>query len=133
MEWDLGLQGIGLLLVMSLGFGLAAQLVMWRTATHWLWAIVAAAYFVTGIVTSEVLFGWATEEDLQPNVDGLSFDEVLLFGFLSVVVIMVVAWFNRPGHSFRPPALPISASIATMKRSSLWNTTSRRRPIWRIA
>jgi len=36
MEWDLGLQGLGLLILMSLGFGVIAQLVMGRTTTRWL-------------------------------------------------------------------------------------------------
>ena len=76
MEWDLGLRGLGLLLAMSVGFGIVAQLVMWRATTHWLWLIGALAYFASGLLVSEVWFGWATEEDLQPNIDGLSFDEV---------------------------------------------------------
>jgi hypothetical protein len=29
---------------------------------------------------SEVWFGWATQEELQPNIDGRSFAEVLLIG-----------------------------------------------------
>jgi hypothetical protein len=94
MEWDLGLQGLGLLILMSLGFGVIAQLVTGRTTTRWLWAIAAAAYFVGGLFTSEVWFGWANQGELQPNVDGLSFDEVLLFslvpGILSVVATRFV-------------------------------------------
>lgn len=90
MQWDLGLQGIGVLLAMSLGFGLAAAVVAGRHTTRWLGPIVAATFFVFGLFTSEVWFGWATEEDLQPNIDGLSFDEVLLFGLLVVVVTTVV-------------------------------------------
>lgn len=43
-----------------------------------LWLFSAVVYFVAGILVSEVWFGWATEEELQPNIDGLSFDEVLL-------------------------------------------------------
>ena len=31
---------------------------------------------------SEVWFGWATQEELQPNIDGLSFDEVLRLGLV---------------------------------------------------
>jgi hypothetical protein len=94
MEWDLGRQGLGLLILMSLGFGAIAQLVMRSPTTRWLWAIAAAAYFVGGLFISEAWFGWATQEDLQPNIDGLSFDEVLLFslipGILSVVVTRYV-------------------------------------------
>lgn len=46
---------------------------------------------MAGLLTSEGLFGWATEADLQPNIDGLSFDEVLLFTLLSVIAAGVVA------------------------------------------
>jgi hypothetical protein len=48
--------------------------------------------FGVGLVVSEVWFGWATEEDLQPNIDGLSFDEVLLFSMLSWPVVVLVTW-----------------------------------------
>ncbi len=43
MQWDLGPQGIGLLLAMSLGFGLLARLVAGRKrgTTGWLWLIAA--------------------------------------------------------------------------------------------
>ncbi len=43
-------------------------------------------------VISEVWFGWATQEDLQPNIDGLSFDEVLL-GMVGCVAITGLARF----------------------------------------
>ncbi len=92
MHWDLGVLGIVLLLAMSLGFGLLAQLVAGgaKTATRWLWLIAAGAFFVVGLVTSEVWFGWATEEELQPNIDGLSFDETLLVGLLAGIASVVI-------------------------------------------
>src|SRR5678816_1329252 len=62
MRWDLGLQGLGLLIAMSLGFGIIAQLVVGKATTRWLWLIAAAGYFVGGLFTSEVWFGWATQE-----------------------------------------------------------------------
>jgi hypothetical protein len=31
---------------------------------------------------SEVWYGWAAQEELRPNIDGLSFDEVLLIGLV---------------------------------------------------
>ena len=89
MQWDLGLQGVGPLIAMSLGFGAIAQLVAGRSTTGWLWLLAAGTYFVSGLLISEVWFGWATEEDLQPNIDGLSFDEVgiaLVPGIASVLV-----------------------------------------------
>jgi hypothetical protein len=90
MRWDLGLQGLALLLVMSLGFGGIAQLVVGRAISRWLWLIAAAAYFVGGLFISEVWFGWATEKELQPNIDGLSFDEVLLIGLVPGIVTVLV-------------------------------------------
>lgn len=93
MEWDLGLRGLGLLALMSLGFGVIAQLVTWRVTTHWLWLIASVTYFLSGLFISEVWFGWATEEDLQPNIDGLSFDEVLLIGLLPGIAVMFASWY----------------------------------------
>lgn len=90
MDWDLGSKGLLYLAAMSIGFGLLAQLLSGRTASKWLWALVSAVYFGVGILVSEFWFGWATEEDLQPNVDGLSRDEVLLVGLLPVTVAVVV-------------------------------------------
>jgi hypothetical protein len=42
------------------------------------------------LFTSEVLFGRATEEQLQPTIDGLSRDEVLLSSVLTTVVVVLV-------------------------------------------
>ena len=105
MEWDLGLQGVAVLLAMSLAFGVLAQLIAGRATTRWLWLIAAATFFVAGLLTSEVWFGWATEEDLQPNIDGLSFDEVLLFGLLagvgSVLITRYITHHHKPGSPAR--------------------------------
>lgn len=93
MQWDLGLEGLGLLILMSLGFGVIAQLVVGRATTRWLWLIATAGYFVGGLLASEVWFGWATKEELQPNIDGLSFDEVLLLGLAAGIVTVLVTWY----------------------------------------
>jgi len=85
MEWDLGLGGFAYLLAMSLLAAVVAQVWAWRSAPHRLWAAATVVYVVIGVLVSEVWFGWATEEDLQPNIDGLSRDEVLLALVLSVV------------------------------------------------
>lgn len=101
VQWDLGPQGVGLLLAMSFGFGLLARLVAGRkrVTTGWLWLIAAGAFFVGGLLASEVWFGWATEEDLQPNIDGLSFDETLLFGLLAgVVSVVLTRYVTRRGR-----------------------------------
>ena len=95
MQWDLGLTGLGVLILMSLAFGLIAHvlfLVLGQSVTRWLWAIASATYFLGGVLISEVLFGWATVEELQPNIDGLSFDEVLLLGLVPGIVAVVVTW-----------------------------------------
>jgi signal transduction histidine kinase len=91
MTWDLGIRGVGLLLGMALGFGLLAQLAFYRSAPKWLWAVGTTVYFLSGLFISEVWFGWATEEDLQPNIDGLSFDEVLLIAFIPWLVAVLAA------------------------------------------
>ena len=98
MEWDLGLQGLGLLMVMSLGFGAIAQLMLGRATTRWLWLIAGTACFVGGLFISEVWFGWATDEDLQPNIDGLSFDEVLLGLVPTVALLFAVRHLVRKRH-----------------------------------
>lgn len=96
MVWDLGLNGIALLAGMSIVFGLLTELVASRWANRWIGLVGAAAYFVAGIFVSEAWFGWATEEELQPNVDGLSFDEVFLLAtLLSIAVVVVVGVLVR--------------------------------------
>ena len=95
MQWDLGQQGLAVLAVMSLVFGVVAQVIAGRATTRWLWLIAGAVYFVTGLLVSEVWFGWATEEELQPNIDGLSFDEVLLVAVPGLAAVLFTRWFAR--------------------------------------
>src|SRR5687768_16186580 len=68
MQWDLGLQGLTVLGALSLGFGVLAGLLVGRGWTRRLWAaaITTVGCFGVGLLTSEWLFGWATEEELQP-------------------------------------------------------------------
>ncbi|GAB3763524.1 hypothetical protein FB382_001181 [Nocardioides ginsengisegetis] len=98
MEWDLGFEGLAVLAAMSLGFGAFAGLVVTRSVEHRLLAaaITTVACFAVGLVTSEVLFGWATEEELQPNVDGLSRDEVLLSSVLTTALVVLVMRRRHP-------------------------------------
>ena len=94
-----------MLLAMSLAFGLVAQLIAGRATTRRLWLIAAATFFVAGLLTSELWFGWATEEDLQPNIDGLSFDEVLLFGLLAgVASVLITRYITHHHHKSGGPA-----------------------------
>ncbi len=96
MQWDLGLQGLATLLGMSLAFGVFAQLLFWNRATWWVGPLAAVGFFVLGIFISEVMFGWATAEDLQPNIEGLSFDEVLLGGYgVGIPVMLVLRYLAR--------------------------------------
>lgn len=91
MEWDLGFQGLALLGAISLGFGVVAGLLVGRDWAYRLWAtvITAVACFGVGALASEWLFGWATEEELQPNIDGLSRDEVLLSSLLTTAAVVL--------------------------------------------
>ena len=105
MQWDLGLQGLALLGAMSLGFGVVAGVLVGKDLMHRLWAVAVTtvACFGVGVLTSEGLFGWATEEDLQPNIDGLSRDEVLLSSVLTTgLVVLVLRYLARrtggPAH-----------------------------------
>ena len=94
MNYDLGLQGLALLVIPALVFGLAAQLIVWRSATHWMWLIASVAWFLGGMFASEVLFGAeTTEENLQPLIDGLLWDEALMGGFVVGLITVVVVWF----------------------------------------
>ena len=92
MQWDLGLQGLSVLAAISLGFGVVAGLIVGKGVAYRLVAIAitTVACFGVGLVTSEVLFGWATEEELQPNIDGLSRDEVLVSSVLTTAVVVLV-------------------------------------------
>jgi hypothetical protein len=104
MQWNLGLEALALLAVISLGFGVGAGLLVGDGWTRRLWAtgIDTVACFVVGLLTSEWVFGWATEEDLQPNVDGLSRDEVLLSSLLTtVVVVLAMRYAARRAHGPR--------------------------------
>jgi hypothetical protein len=109
MRWDLGLSGLAYLLGMSLVFGLFAHLAASRVTTKWIGLIATAGFFVLGLYISEGLFGWATEADLQPNIDGLSRDEVLL-GFIPGIIAVLFArrWgVLQRGH--RSPGAPKAA------------------------
>lgn len=103
MNFDLGLQGLALLIIPALLFGVLAQLVVWRSATHWMWLIGTSAWFVGGLFASEVLYGAeTTEANLQPLIDGLLWDEALLGGLVTGLLAVVVTWFATRRHSSQP-------------------------------
>jgi hypothetical protein len=92
MQWDLGINGLLYLAAMSLAFGVLAALLVGKDTAYRLWAgaITTAACFGVGLFVSEVLFGWATQEELQPNIDGLSRDEALLSGVVATAIVVLV-------------------------------------------
>ena len=106
MQWDLGLAGLGMRLALSVTFGIVAQLVMGRVTTRWLWLIASTTYFVAGVFISEVMFGWATEAELQPNIDGLSFDEVLLLGLVPGILVVLLTWYALRTRGQQRPLTP---------------------------
>ena len=73
--------------------GIARGIALDLARQGWAVAITTVACFGVGLLTSEWLFGWATEEDLQPNVDGLSRDEVLLSSVLTTTAVVIVMRF----------------------------------------
>lgn len=105
MTWDLGPQALLVLVVMSVGFGIITQAILWNTGVRLAWLIGMLAFFVIGILVSEALFGWATVEELQPNIDGLSFDEVLIAFLLSTLIVVGVRFLLVRGrHHGTAPA-----------------------------
>ena len=101
MQYDLGRQGLGLLVIFSLGFGVLAQLVT-RPATRWLWLLGAAGWFLGGLFASEVLFATATSGDIQPIIDGLALDKSLLGGLILGLIVVVTTRVMAGGRPLRP-------------------------------
>ena len=99
MQYDLGLTGLGILVIFSLAFGAVAQLVG-RAETPWLWVLGAAGWFVGGLYMSEVVFATATIDESQPIVDGLAFDEALLGGLIGGVLVTLAARFFTGSSPF---------------------------------
>ena len=122
MQWDLGLKGLGLLTAMSLRFGVIAQLVAGEQRP-WLWLIAAAGHFIGGLFISEVWFEWATQQELQPNIDGLSFDEVLLLGLVGIVAVLATQRVTQedPTPFHRCHLAPIRAH-GVAEQSPMWMT-----------
>lgn len=102
MQYDLGLQGLGILAACALAFGVVAQIVG-RSAGRWMWFVAALGWFVGGLFMSEVMFATATEADLQPIIDGLAFDELLLGGLIVGTLASLAAWFLTRGGMFHRP------------------------------
>jgi hypothetical protein len=106
MHYDLGLSGLGLLIVTAIGFGVVAQLVAGRAGGPWMWLIGAVAWFAGGLVASEGIWGRATVQELQPMIDGLLLDEAMLGGFVLGVPTVLVTWFLARRPAVHRPASP---------------------------
>jgi hypothetical protein len=108
VQFDLGLQGLAILVLIALLFGVVAQLLLGRRAdTHWLWLIGAAGWFIGGLFASEVVWATATVKDLQPIIDGLAFDEALLGGAIGGLVAVGLALLvRRTSTTHRPTPQP---------------------------
>ncbi len=102
MQFDLGLQGLGILAACALIFGVVIQLIA-RSVTRWMWLIAALGWFVGGLFVSEVMFATATESELQPIIDGLAFDESMLGGVIGGSLAALVTWFVARGGMFHRP------------------------------
>ena len=104
MQWDLGVQGLATLVLMSVVFGIFTQVLFLDRALWWVGPLAGAAFFLAGLFVSEGLFGWATAEELQPNIDGLSFDEVLVLFLVGIPIVLAARYLtrdrlhHRPGH-----------------------------------
>jgi hypothetical protein len=105
MDTDLGLTGLGLLIVLSLAFGGITHF-LGRPGIRYEWLLMAAAFFLGGLFLSEVMFAGATEAELQPIIDGLAFDEALLGGLVVGLVAFAITRYMTGGSPFhhRPTA-----------------------------
>ena len=90
MNYDLGLTGLGILVVVSAAFGGVVHLL--GVGRPWGGIVAAAGWFVGGLIASEMVWGDRTVEEIQPIIDGLAFDESLLGGLLVGLPVALVAW-----------------------------------------
>lgn len=104
MQYDLGMTGLAILVALSLGFGFVAQIVG-HAESRWLWLVGAAGWFIGGLFMSEVMFATATEDEIQPIIDGLALDESLLGGLIGGIAAVVIALLVA---GIRPSQRPMS-------------------------
>jgi hypothetical protein len=105
MQFDLGLQGFAILLGISLIFGVIVQF-LGRAETNWLWLIAAIGWFVGGLIASEYVVGSMTEDEIQPIIDGLAFDEALLGGLIVGIPTAIAARYITGSSPFHRHAVP---------------------------
>lgn len=100
MNFDLGIVGLGLLLLLALGFGLLAQLVG-TPGTAWDWLAAGLGFVVGGLVASEMVFGGQIG---RPVIDGLSLDATLIGGGVVGVPVTLVLRLAGDRRSHQHPA-----------------------------
>jgi hypothetical protein len=76
VHYDLGIAGLGLLVISALGFGLLMQL-LGRAGTRIDWVLSGIGWFVGGLVASEMVAADAAPEDL---VGGLALNAAIIGG-----------------------------------------------------
>lgn len=95
MHLDLGIAGLGLLILISLAFGVLFQLVG-KPGTSVDWLVVGIAWFAGAMVASELVGSAA-----GPRViDGLSLDAVVVGGGIVGVpaALLLRLWGDRRSH-----------------------------------
>jgi len=97
---DLGIVGLGLLVLLSLGFGVLAQLVG-TPGTRWDWVAAGLGFFVGGLVAGEMGFGAGVG---RPVIDGLALDATLIGGGVVGVPIALVLRLAGDRRSRQHPA-----------------------------
>ena len=103
MHFDLGLQGLAILIGISAVFGIVTQIVFWNSAMRWMWLVGGIAWFIGGLFASEVVWGTLTEKDIQPIIDGLALDESLLGGLVLGLSVVLLTWFVGRRIRSHPP------------------------------
>jgi hypothetical protein len=99
VPFDLGIVGLGLLILISLAFGVLSQTVG-RPGTRADWLAVGLAWFVGGLVASEL--GGAAAGDRV--VDGLALDAVLVGGGLLGIPVALILRLYGDRRSRQHPA-----------------------------
>ncbi len=85
MQFDLGIAGLALLILISLAFGVACQLVG-KPGTSVDWLLVGIGWFVGAIVASELVGAGVGVR----TVDGLSLDSVVVGGGIVGIPLALV-------------------------------------------
>jgi hypothetical protein len=101
VQFDLGLQGLGILAACAIGFGVVVQF-LGRSISGWLW-LAGVGWFVGGLFVSEVMYATATVDEIQPIIDGLAFDESLLGGVVVGTLVALATWFAARSGTFHRP------------------------------